>query len=240
MYAERCGGVHTYFHAMRSAAFLFFTCILASPVIAQSTTPQHLIVDASKFATLQAAVDALLESGGIVNIPPGTYELTQPLMVKTGETRIQGAGASTHLMNKNEEGQPLMIIKPANLDKNPKAQLWRVQVDDLRISGNPKSGDGIYAEKVEEIFLHGVSIDHNGGHGINLTDCYEDPRINDSIMTYNALAGLNILRCHDIVVNGNHFEENQDAVRCVDSFNLCCNANNIDDHLRHGIVIENT
>jgi nitrous oxidase accessory protein NosD len=115
-----------------------------------------------------------------------------------------------------------------------------VQVKDLRLSGNPKSGDGIHAHGVQEIFLQGVSVDHNGGHGINLVDCYEDPRVNDCILTYNAAAGLNIVNCHDIVVNGNHFEENQDALRCVDSFNLCCNGNNMDDHLRHGIVIENT
>jgi hypothetical protein len=219
-----------------------FIIFLALPItlVAKTATTAAVTVDASKFATLQSAMDALPEAGGIVTIPPGTYELTQPLVVKTAETRIQGAGASTHLVNKNEEGQPLLLIKPANLDKNPKAQLWRVQVDELRLSGNPKSGDGIHAEKIQEIFVHGVSIDHNGGLGINLVVCYEDPRINDSIITYNGGAGLNILRCHDIVVNGNHFEENQDAVSCVDSFNLCCNANNIDDHLRHGIVIENT
>ena len=64
--------------------------------------------------------------------------------------------------------------------------------------------------------------------------------MNDSILTYNALAGLQITGCHDIVLNGCHFEENQDAIRCIDGFNLCCNGNNIDDHLRHGIVIENT
>jgi hypothetical protein len=203
-------------------------------------TSRPISVDASKFASLQAAFDALPESGGTVQIPPGTYEISQPLVVKTGETRIQGAGAATHLVNRNEDGQPLLLIRPASLDKDPKAELWRIQIDDLRLSGNPKSGDGIRAEKIQEIFIHGVSVDHHGGHGINLVNCYEDPRINDNIMTYNAAAGLNIDGCHDIVVNGNHFEENQDAVRCVDAFNLCCNANNIDDHLRHGIVIENT
>ena len=88
--------------------------------------------------------------------------------------------------------------------------------------------------------MHGLSVDHNGGHGVNLVDCYEDPRVSDSIITYNAQAGLNILRGHDIVVNANQFEENQDAVRCIDSYNLCMNANNLDDHLRHGVVIENT
>jgi len=113
-------------------------------------------------------------------------------------------------------------------------------VADFRISGNPRSGDGLLAEAVNEIYVHGLSVDHNGGHGINLVDCYEDPRICDSILTYNALAGLNILRGHDIVVGANQFEENQDAVRCIDSFNLCMNGNNLDDHLRHGVVVENT
>ena len=197
-------------------------------------------IDAAAYPNLQAALDALPETGGIVNIPPGDYELTQSLMIKTAETRLEGSGASTHLINKNEEGKPAISIRPPALDTNKKAELWRIQIGNLRISGNPKSGDGIYAEKIQEIFLQGVSIDHNGANGIHLNNCYEDPRVNDSILTYNALAGLQITACHDIVVNGNHFEENQDAVRCIDSFNLCCNGNNIDDHLRHGIVIENT
>jgi len=36
------------------------------------------------------------------------------------------------------------------------------------------------------------------------------------------------------------FEENQDALRCADSFNLTMTGNNLDDHRRHGVVIENT
>ena len=41
-------------------------------------------------------------------------------------------------------------------------------------------------------------------------------------------------------MNANHFEENQDALTCVDAFNLCLNGNNIDDHLGNGVIIENT
>jgi hypothetical protein len=224
---------------LKSACLLFFACGLSLTSAAAQTSPAKAI-DASKFPTLQAAVDALPASGGIVLIPPGNFELREPLRVTTPETRLIGSGASTHLINKNEDGTPALLLRPADLDTNNKAQLWRVQVADLRISGNEKSGDGILAEKIEEIYLHGVSIDHHGGHGINLVNCYEDPRIGDSIMTYNKAAGVNLVGCHDIVVNGNHFEENQDALRCADGFNLCMNGNNIDDHLRHGVVIENT
>lgn len=197
-------------------------------------------VDASKFPNLQAALDAVPEAGGLVTIPPGLYEISEPLRVKTGDTRIVGSGASTHIQNKNEQGAPAFILRPANLDEDKKARLWRIQMADLRISGSEKSGDGIFAECIQEIYLEGVSIDHHGGHGIHLKSCFEDPRIADCILTYNKKCGIEIFDCHDIVVNANHFEENQDALHCADSFNLCMNGNNIDDHLGNGIIIENT
>ena len=219
------------------AIFAFMLCGFTS-VFAKENT--GAVIDASKYESLQAAFDAVPETGGIVRIPPGDYKLTQPLICVRENTRIEGAGAATHLINKNEEGEPALILRHQQYTDDPRARIWRVQLADFRISGNPKSGDGLLAQGVNEIFVHNLSIDHNGGHGINLVDCYEDPRIADSIVTYNANAGLNILRGHDIVVNGNQFEENLDAVRCIDSFNLCMNGNNLDDHLRNGVVIENT
>lgn len=224
----------------------FFLCLTicvtistGEPAFGQPGEPARAI-DASKFASLQAALDAVPATGGIVRIPPGTFELTEPLVVKTGDTRIEGSGTATHLVNKNSKGQPAVLIAPANLAKDPKAELWRVQIANLRISGNRESGDGILARKVQEILVQAVALDHNGGNGIHLDNCFEDPRINDNILTYNAKAGLQITVGHDIVVSGNQFEENQDAIRCIDSYNLCATGNAIDDHLRHGIVIEDT
>lgn len=204
------------------------------------------VVDASKYPNLQAALDALPEKGGVVRLPPGDFELTRPLVLSRGDARIEGAGTATHLINRNQNGEPALVIRHEKLaGKAPAAapsalRLWRVQLANFRISGNPKSGDGVLAHGINEIFVHGVASDHHGGHGISLIDCYEDPRISDSILTYNGKAGLHILRGHDIVVNANQFEENQDAVQCLDSFNLCMNGNNLDDHLGNGVVIENT
>ena len=202
--------------------------------------PQAKIIDAGAYPSLQEALDAVPEAGGLVTIPPGNYEITAPLRVKTAETRIVGAGAASHVINKSETGEPAFILRPATLDQDKKAHLWRVQMANLRISGNEKSGDGVFAEGIQEIYFEGVSIDHHGGHGIQLKSCFEDPRIADCIITYNKQSGVEIDDCHDIVVNANHFEENQDALRCVNSFNLCMNGNNIDDHLGNGVVIENT
>lgn len=228
------------------AALALSFCLAGSPLFAQTPPPAAApppaakTVDASTFDSLQAAFDALPASGGIVRLPAGVFEIREPLVITTPETRLEGAGAATHIKNLNESGQPALVIRPANRETDPKARLWRVQLGNFRISGNDKSGDGVRAEGIQEIFIHGLSVDHHGGHGIALIECYEDPRIADSILTYNKQAGLFIEAGHDIVVNGNQFEENQDAVRCIDSFNLCMNGNNVDDHLRHGVVIENT
>jgi len=59
-------------------------------------------------------------------------------------------------------------------------------------------------------------------------------------MTYNKKTGLNMIGCHDVVVSANQFEENHDALRFIDGFNLCMTGNCLDDHLGDGVVIENT
>ena len=204
------------------------------------------LIDASKYASLQAALDAVPESGGLVTLPPGEFRLERPLVLSRGHTRVVGSGPATRLINCNRQGEPALIVRAAT----PKNRLWRVELANFRINGDPDTvdgkstkpsgGDGLLVEYVNELFVHGMTIDHHGGHGIHLVHCYEDPRIADCLIAYNAQAGLNIVAGHDIVVNANHFEENQDALRCIDSFNLCMNGNNIDDHLRDGVVIENT
>ncbi|MCP4505214.1 MAG: right-handed parallel beta-helix repeat-containing protein, partial [Fuerstiella sp.] len=117
---------------------------------------------------------------------------------------------------------------------------WRVHLKDFRITGNDKSGHGIEAIQIEEIYLEGVTVSEHGGDGIRLDHCYEDPRVSDCLITYNKAVGLNLLGCHDIVVSSNQFEENQDALHCIDSFNICMTGNCVDDHLGKGVLIENT
>jgi parallel beta-helix repeat protein len=217
-------------------AFIVTTTILS----AQETLPPPVEVDVKQGESIQAALDKLPESGGVIRIAPGNFTITEPLVVRTAETRIEGSGASTHIVNKNEEGHPAIHIRPDAYAEDKKARLWRIQTDNFRVSGNEKSGHGIFAQGIQEIFLHGVSIDHHGGHGIFLDFCFEDPRIADCILTYNKESGVHLVGNHDIVVDANHFEENNDALTCLDGFNLTFTGNNIDDHLRHGVVIENT
>jgi hypothetical protein len=197
-------------------------------------------IEAANYATLQAAIDALPATGGVIRLPAGTFEIREPLRITQEDVLLEGAGTATHIKNINAAGQPALVIESPKLTENPRATLWRVQIQNLRITGNEKSGHGIHARRIDEIFLHGVTVSYHGGDGVRLDNCYEDPRIGDCLFTYNKANGVNLIGCHDIVVVGNQFEENLDALRCSDSFNLCMTGNNLDDHLRDGVVIENT
>jgi len=196
--------------------------------------------EAIRYPTIQAALDALPPTGGVVNLPAGTFEVSKPLRVARGDVLLVGAGTATHLKNVNTQGEPAIRVQPENLAADAKAMLWRVKLADMRVTGNPKSGHGIEAVNVNEFFLDGITVSENGGDGVRMVNCYEDPRICNSLITYNKATGLNLVACHDIVVSANQFEENLDALRCVDGYNLCMTGNCVDDHLRDGVVIENT
>ena len=198
------------------------------------------VIDAGRYATIQAAIDALPDEGGVVRLPPGTFEISKPLRVTKPDVLIEGAGTATHIKNVNTEGESALILQHPSSGDSRQAELWRIRLANFRITGNEKSGHGIEARRTNEIFIDGVTVSYHGGDGIRLYYCYEDPRICDSLMTYNKKTGLNMIGCHDVVVSANQFEENHDAVRFIDGFNLCMTGNNLDDHLGNGVVIENT
>jgi parallel beta-helix repeat protein len=191
-------------------------------------------------AQLRAAIAAIPTNGGALHLPAGIYRITEPLRISGENIRVTGDGAATVIQNDNRQGQPAIVLGSPDYAKNPKARVWRTQLSQIRVTGTTNSGHGILARGVQELFLTGITVDHNGGHGISLENCYENPRISSCMITYNGASGVQLFGCHDIVVSANQFEENQDALRCHDSFNLTMTGNNIDDHLRHGVVIENT
>jgi nitrous oxidase accessory protein NosD len=221
-------------------------CILSTISLGQTPAASTKLpgarqaIQAADYPTLQAALDALPPTGGVVRLPIGRFETSEPLIVETEDVLLIGEGTATQIVNTNTAGKPGIIIRPKTHAADSRAYLWRVQLSNFRLIGNKQSGHGIEALRVNEIFIDGVSVSYHGGDGIRLDHCYEDPRIANSLITYNQATGIALDGCHDIVVAANQFEENQDALTCLDSFNLCMTGNSIDDHLRHGVVIENT
>ena len=234
-------------HLISAVGLAAAALLLASTGMSQSSNGEATlpgarpVIDASRFPSLQRAVDALPPEGGTLELPPGRFELREPLLINKGDVQIRGAGPATHLVNLNEAGQPAILLQHPKGANPPRGErLWRVQLADFRLTGNPKSGHGILADKINELFLHGLTVSEHGGDGARLDHCYEDPRVSDCLFTYNKAVGVNLVGCHDIVVSANQFEENRDALHCVDGFNLCMTGNCVDDHLNEGVRIENT
>lgn len=202
-------------------------------------------IEAIHYASIQQAIDALPAEGGEVLLPAGKFVIDEPLLITGEDVSLRGVGAATHIHNANEEGQAaLMIVPEGEFDRamanNKRKYRWRVQVSDMRITGNEKSGHGIDAVWVNEIYLEGVAVSYHGGDGIHMLYCLEDARLADSLITYNKGSGVYILGNHDTVVSGTQFEENLDALQFVDGFNLTFTSNIIDDHLRNGVVLDNS
>jgi hypothetical protein len=197
-------------------------------------------IEAIDFPSLQAAIDALPPEGGLVLLPAGTFEIDEPLRITSEDVCIEGAGTATHIKNTGGDGSPAILIAPADYEENQRARIWRIRLSNFRVTGNERSGHGLLFRGVNELIVDGVTVSEHGGDGIVLDQCYEDPRVCNSLITYNKGTGLNLIGCHDIVVSANQFEENIDALRCTDGYNLCMTGNCLDDHLGNGVVIENT
>jgi len=67
-------------------------------------TGSRPVIDAARYGTIQAAIDALPKEGGVVRIPPGTFEIKKPLIVSKSDVTIQGYGTATHIKNVNTQG----------------------------------------------------------------------------------------------------------------------------------------
>ena len=85
---------------------LIGACIGTSGSAEPPLSPQGLpgaraVVDAAKYPSLQAAIDAVPAEGGMVTLPPGTFEIDKPLLVTKGDVLLRGSGMATHIKNMN-------------------------------------------------------------------------------------------------------------------------------------------
>ena len=70
------------------------------------------VIHAINYSSLQEAIDAIPAEGGVVQLPPGKFEIEEPLVLTKGDVLIMGSGSATHIHNKNETGQDAIAIHP--------------------------------------------------------------------------------------------------------------------------------
>ncbi len=207
-----------------------------------ATSAQQSIIEVADYESIQDALDAAPESGGVVQLAPGSYTITSPLVVRTSDLTLRGVGPASVIINANNTGEPAFIIrsgKPNPKRKERDEALWRILLTDFRLLGNEKSGHGVHAVDCNELQLRSLTISEHGRDGILMERCFENARIHDCMITYNKGTGLNLnINNHDTIVSANHFEENYDGIRSAEGFNLTMTGNNLDDHLGSALIIE--
>lgn len=239
-----------------SACRLILLIALVSNLKCSKQPAHQASLNAGDFPSIQAALDALPSNGGLVRIPAGIYRISEPLRIRLSNVALVGEGRGTVIVNQNRQGEPAILARPA---KDPEANpLWGVTISNMCITGDTaaireagawpeedrflnQGGDGILADHCYNSLFEKLWIVRNRGHGLNLIICYEDPRIQSCVITYNRKSGIRLEGCHDIVVSANQLEENyQEGILAIGCYNLTASGNNIDDHRGPGIVLKST
>ncbi len=83
---------------------------------------------------IQQALDLLPVSGGVVVLPPGTFEVRQPIVLQRDHQTLRGSGGATVLRLADGANCPVIILgEPV---KNPQATVKDLRVSDLFVDGN--------------------------------------------------------------------------------------------------------
>ena len=85
-------------------------------------------------AEIQQALDALPASGGEVVLPPGRFEVSQPIVLQRDHQTLRGSGAATVLHLADNANCPVIIMgEPVN---HPQQTVRHLRVGGLFIDGN--------------------------------------------------------------------------------------------------------
>ena len=104
------------------AAIALFAWNRAASQVPNTLPGARAAIEAINYPSLQAAIDALPQTGGIVRLPAGTFEIQEPLRIKQEDVLLQGAGTATHIKNANADGKPAIEIAPATYETDRRAR----------------------------------------------------------------------------------------------------------------------
>jgi parallel beta-helix repeat protein len=106
-------------------------------VVPQILAAEPVVITLSSSATsaeIQRALDTLPESGGEVVLPPGVFEVRQPIVLQRDHQTLCGSGNATVLRLADGANCPVIILgQPVN---NPQQTIRYLRLSNLFIDGN--------------------------------------------------------------------------------------------------------
>jgi parallel beta-helix repeat protein len=145
--------------ALWLAAFLLFQTISIPRIVEAAVLEPKGFDSASLSATLQQAT-----SGDTIQLPTGTFELTEPLRLKSGVKLIGAGQEKTCLIYRGTQPSSLIQISDSE----------NIEVAHLTLDGqdNPRARDGLTGDNSNHLLIHDVTFRNLGkdtpsfSHGI--------------------------------------------------------------------------
>jgi len=215
--------------SLKSAAMV---CLSVVPVMFISVLPMTVggpvVVKLSVGATgveIQRALDALPESGGAVVLPPGNFEVSQPIILSRDNQTLRGAGAATILHLADNANCPVIILgEPLNdpsqtirhlkvagffIDGNrahQQRELWQLQGEGSEIRNN-----GITAQNVSDSTVENVTCARCRSGGLVTTRNVRRLTVRNLTAFDNEFDGLACYQTMDSLFTGLYLHDNPGA-----------------------------
>lgn len=179
-----------------------------------STPPQRIPI--TDGASIQQAIDS--SPGQIVILPPGDYEISQPITISTSGSGLAGPG---RIVQSNHD-QPMLIVSRAD----------NVQLRDFILTRTPDtecSTSGLIANSCRNLAIDNVQVldNRSSSSSINIDKCVNGRLTNSLVRNYSRVAiddrlaspnygfafrcfdgtGIQLTGCKGMLVQGNRVEE---------------------------------
>lgn len=203
-------------------------------------------INAQEVGGLQAALDALPETGGTVFLPAGRYVFAEPVEKKLTEGQhlfLVGEGRATVLVNENRQGADLLRITGVV------GQWWpdlKITVRDITFVGNHQSGDALVVEYPNDTMVDACFFIGHGGRAVYLKTQGTNVTCRDCWMR-DCKTAVRAENIHHLTLHGNQTRSMKDEQEQAEQVYLdrnCREVRVVNNHLAYGhaeaIILDGT
>jgi len=167
------------------------------------------------FDDIQAAIDSLPSTGGIVQIKAGTYKISSQIDIRVSNTTIVGVGTSTKIIPVSSINQVFRVISLSN-----------ILIDNLFIDCDSLSGAGIDFFGTTFSTISRCIIENASANGITIHDSSEEIVIDGNQLSSNTQNGIIIATAKGII-NDNKLIDNTKSGIVINLSSNCVISSNI-------------
>lgn len=172
---------------------------------------------------IQAAIDALPESGGVVTVPPGTFTCATSIVIAKDHVELRGSGPATILLLQDGAEAPVIVI--GDLGPEPVVVHRKIRVAGLTVDGNSEHqayecqagpcdaerylrNNGITIRGCEDVVVENVTVRSARSGGLVTEKGCRRVLIRGLTSTENYYDGLAGYETQDSVFTGLHLYDN--------------------------------